>query len=479
MNADAEQNGKKVSMNSIYGAMAQPTGALSLTECGATVTWIGRNLVQKSAAWLIAEGHELIYGDSVTGDTLIWYKYGSYSVITTIEEFFDSRGVPVQSLDDKEYRFCDGKTWTDKGWTLIQNVMRHKTTKDIYEISTSRSSVKVTEDHSMLLKDGTPITPKELKVGDEILEVFVSEEIGDGIITSIRILEKAERYVYDLTTENHHFQAGIGGIIVHNTDSVMIRRIKPLTDEEKMNFDKLGLELLDRLNKACFGGNIGMAMDGCFRVFYTLEKKMYSFVPWDPKNPLGISAHLWKSKGMVTARRDSCKMMRRLYKRLSIMITTLTPIEDIIVVLINEIERLLYGKLEMEEMVTIKGVSSDYKVPSNPLSIYSRHLADIGLPVKSGDRVPYVMRMNPKGKKQGDYYEDPEVFLREGMEYHRFMYLQSQFANKLDKLLHVAYPDIIPPEFLSKLKDGLSYNRGASVEEVLLGFIALWVEKNA
>ena len=29
-----------------------------------------------------------------------------------------------------------------------------------------------------------------------------------------------EGYVYDLTTENHHFSAGIGNMVVHNTDSV-------------------------------------------------------------------------------------------------------------------------------------------------------------------------------------------------------------------------------------------------------------------
>lgn len=324
MNADAEQNGKKISMNSIYGAMAQPTGSLALTECGATVTWLGRGLLQKGAAWLKAEGYEIIYGD---------------------------------------------------------------------------------------------------------------------------------------------------------TDSVMVRRVKPLTEEEKMNFEEVGRTLLARLNKACFGGKIGMAMDGCFRVFFTLEKKMYSFVTWDPKDPLGINPEKWKSKGMVTARRDSCKMMRRLYKRLSIMITTLKPVEEVIVVLINEIDRLLFGKLDIEEMVTIKGVSSDYKVPSNPLAIYSRHLADIGMSIKPGDRVPYVIKMNPKGKKQGDFYEDPDLFLREGMEYNRMLYLTSQFAGKLDKLLHVAFPDVIPPEFLTRLPDGLSYNKGSNIEEILLGFMALWVEQ--
>ena len=31
-----------------------------------------------------------------------------------------------------------------------------------------------------------------------------------------------EEYVYDLTTHNHHFQAGIGNIIVHNTDSIFV-----------------------------------------------------------------------------------------------------------------------------------------------------------------------------------------------------------------------------------------------------------------
>ena len=31
------------------------------------------------------------------------------------------------------------------------------------------------------------------------------------------------KYVYDLTTENHHFAAGIGNMIVHNTDSIFFK----------------------------------------------------------------------------------------------------------------------------------------------------------------------------------------------------------------------------------------------------------------
>merc|ERR1712227_28162 len=31
---------------------------------------------------------------------------------------------------------------------------------------------------------------------------------------------EGDQWVYDLETENHHFQAGVGEMIVHNTDSI-------------------------------------------------------------------------------------------------------------------------------------------------------------------------------------------------------------------------------------------------------------------
>ena len=51
-----------------------------------------------------------------------------------------------------------------------------------------------------------------------------SVSFTQGDDTSILGIEEYDydgEYVYDLETENHHFQSGIGSIIVHNTDSVM------------------------------------------------------------------------------------------------------------------------------------------------------------------------------------------------------------------------------------------------------------------
>jgi hypothetical protein len=46
---------------------------------------------------------------------------------------------------------------------------------------------------------------------------------SNKIIDIEEICDYGEGYVYDFTTENHHFSAGIGTIVVHNTDSVFLR----------------------------------------------------------------------------------------------------------------------------------------------------------------------------------------------------------------------------------------------------------------
>ena len=41
-----------------------------------------------------------------------------------------------------------------------------------------------------------------------------------NVIREMETLHGYRGFVYDLTTENHHFAAGVGSLIVHNTASV-------------------------------------------------------------------------------------------------------------------------------------------------------------------------------------------------------------------------------------------------------------------
>ena len=66
------------------------------------------------------------------------------------------------------------------------------------------------------------INPNKPKV--YTLTVTKSKQQKDPIaIKKIIDIGTTEQYVYDLETENHHFQAGIGSLIVHNTDGTHIK----------------------------------------------------------------------------------------------------------------------------------------------------------------------------------------------------------------------------------------------------------------
>jgi DNA polymerase elongation subunit (family B) len=185
------------------------------------------------------------YGDSVTGDTLVYVKYNNeieIMKIESIEEYYKDILKHCYIGEKEYYKPLDNiYTYSDIGWTQIRYVMKHKTDKMILLIETTSGSVKVTSDHSCILKNGSIIKPLNLTVGDELLTaVIYDKELKDmmdindlnnkiisGIITKIEIINSPEHdinnynnYVYDFETENHHFMAGNGNVVVHNTDSI-------------------------------------------------------------------------------------------------------------------------------------------------------------------------------------------------------------------------------------------------------------------
>ena len=63
---------------------------------------------------------------------------------------------------------------------------------------------------------------------DSSLELYViffpqdDAELVRGVCKLERLPPRTGEYVYDLTTTNHHFSAGVGNLVVHNTDSVLV-----------------------------------------------------------------------------------------------------------------------------------------------------------------------------------------------------------------------------------------------------------------
>ena len=55
-----------------------------------------------------------------------------------------------------------------------------------------------------------------------LLSKVIKTDIVDNLVISVESIGTTFDYVYDLETESHHFAAGIGSIVVHNTDSLYI-----------------------------------------------------------------------------------------------------------------------------------------------------------------------------------------------------------------------------------------------------------------
>ena len=196
---DKRQLAYKLTANSLYGQCGAKTSTFYEKDVAASCTATGR-LLLTYAKRIIEECYqnkvcdttnhgpvltkaEYIYGDSVASYCPIYIKDETGVVeICSIENVARKYGgnvwVPCFEKGRQGKEVCNLysihlniKTWTDKGWTTLLRVIRHKLGfhKKMVRIITGGGSVDVTDDHSLLRVDGTEISPSECSIGQELL----------------------------------------------------------------------------------------------------------------------------------------------------------------------------------------------------------------------------------------------------------------------------------------------------------------------
>jgi DNA polymerase elongation subunit (family B) len=194
---DKRQLGIKVVANSLYGQCGAKTSSFYDIDIAASTTATGRKLLMY-AKRIIEDCYsgitvdtkygkmkpraEAIYGDSVTPDTPLLLKNKKTGLI----EFKQ-----IDNLSNDEWKSYDGfkamesnrrekqqnmvenyQIFTSKGWSNIKRVIRHKTRKNIYRVTTHTGMVDVTEDHSLLDETGKIVKPTEVKIGMKLLHNY-------------------------------------------------------------------------------------------------------------------------------------------------------------------------------------------------------------------------------------------------------------------------------------------------------------------
>ena len=277
----------------------------------------------------------------------------------------------------------------------------------------------------------------------------------EGEVKKIEVLPWEEQYVYDLTTENHHFQAGVGSLIVHNTDSVMVKFNLPehLTMEEKIaEAWKLGEKAADMCK---FPPPNELELEKVYCPYILYSKKRYAAKMWVQNKKGEMELEKVDIKGLQVIRRDQTPFVRETGKRvLDILLDSRdsTPAMDYV---LERGKMLLSGEVPVEMLMDTRSLKDDgfktevgsnpeYYPPNKPYN--KRNLPHVwvrdkmwdrkpGSEPRQGERVPFLVTDtgNPK-HKLFEKAEDP-VFVKENNIKLDFSYYLGKLKKPVNDLL--------------------------------------------
>ena len=459
---------------------------------------------------------EYVYGDSVAEYTPIYVRVGGYKCdVCEIGDLVPRYGAGewrpclAPGKEDKEYCLLVGvETWSDQGWTPLRCVIRHILAphKRMFRIFTRSAIVDVTDDHSLLRPDGQEVSPKDVRIGTRLmhkpLPVIVGLDTNGAVfngyfasqIETARAICKLQGesmvakyavsqhengvylitresmwpqvrdavtnmtqipytgFVYDLTTDSNHFAAGIGNMVVHNTDSVFFTfNLQDKETGEPIRGQKaleMTIEIAQDAASLCtkyLKPPMELSYEKTLMPFILLKKKRYVGMLYETNPTKGKLKYM----GLSLKRRDSCDYLKDVYGEiLNILMKPDSGGNNIMraVEYLNAcLKELVQGNVSMDKLAITRALSSYYK---NPQQIAHRVLADRigkrdpGNKPKSGDRIKYVFFENPSAGLQGDKIETPEYIVANGLKIDYTHYITNQLMKPLQQLFGLALEPI-------------------------------------
>lgn len=240
-------------------------------------------------------------------------------------------------------------------------------------------------------------------------------------------------YVYDIETECGRFHAGIGEMIVYNTDSVFLHFKYNRKDYNSNRNDTFRIATIcgDKLTKEIFKRPpIEMEFEKVFQPFILLTKKRYIAQKYenvkDPFQLKGLDA-----KGIALTRRDYCLMVKKCYKDIidTIMANdntsdTLVNIKKSIAVFKMYIDKIDNYDIDIDDLVVSAMLAKSYK--TKPVHvILAEKLKARKEEVQVGDRIPYIfIESNDPKLSKSELGEDPQYAIKNGLKFNRKCYLE-------------------------------------------------------
>lgn len=258
-------------------------------------------------------------------------------------------------------------------------------------------------------------------------------------------------YVYDLTTANHHFAAGIGTLVVHNTDSIMCKfHVEDGKEHDMHEHFRVAQWVADEITKT-FQQPIELEFEKTYWPYLLFSKKRYAglmYTKADAPDYIDV-------KGLQLVRRDNAPIVKDISTKILDTIMYERSPQKAISLARESILDVLLHKEPMEKFVISKALRSGYKNPGSlpHVTVAQKLKKRRGYPPALGERVPYVFirdPLNPDGLV-AQRAEDPEyVTEHPEIELDTLYYVNNQIISPITTLLEVLMdsPDRVHEEIL-------------------------------
>ena len=289
----------------------------------------------------------------------------------------------------------------------------------------------------------------KIEYDNDIYKLIINEkESNDLAIKKIEVLhEKYDGYVYDIETEEGVFHAGIGNLILKNTDSIFCK-----------------FDLKDEANNEVFGKKslpyaIGVGEEVEMKIKRYLpypqklnyEKCLYPFILFSKKRYVGnlyekdVSKYKQKSMGIVLKRRDNANIVKKVFGGVIDIILNERDLELSIKFLREELRDLVNGNTDLKDLILSKTLRGFYKDPSKIAhKVLADRIAlrDPGNKPAINDRIQYIYIKVKDAKLQGEKIETPEYIIENKLQPDYLHYITNQIMKPVLQLYELCLEEL-------------------------------------
>jgi DNA polymerase elongation subunit (family B) len=249
-------------------------------------------------------------------------------------------------------------------------------------------------------------------------------------------------YVYDATTSNHHFAAGVGKLVVHNTDSVLVKfAVENARDQDDLSAHfAIAQRVADDISRT-FPPPIELEFEKIYFPYLLFSKKRYAGLMFTRPT----EADKIDVKGIQLVRRDNAPIVKDVSNDILNAIMYERSASLAVDVARQAVLRVLRQEEPLEKFIISKALRGNYKNPDSlPHVTVARKLRERqGHPPAMGERVRYVFIDDSENciGLQASRAEDPGYVAEHGIPLDVLYYVENQLVSPITTLLDVLVDD--------------------------------------